>query len=421
MTSPVVSGDAGHHDGGDGADDHPLRVRIIVLTHAGASLLPGALHALQRSFGADDLSGVEIDLVVVDNASADGSGEVARAGGARVRRSDVNVGFSANNLELNPDEADVFVLLNDDVRVGETWLTPLLDALRQPGVGAVQPTMLFEGTWVRVDLGSAAVGRRLLSVDLDGLACSTVQPISGLGVAESGGRMVGADAAVWCAVSDAAAGGPVAPRRATLRTDQGDIDVDIVSGPPVALVQNAGIELLADGRGKDRLAWTPAAALPEAPTSIFATCGGAMAMSSSFLRDVGGFEPSLFLYYEDLDLGWRGAKRGWQYLHVPRSQVIHPQGATVGGASPLHRHWTLRNRLVVLTRNAPWSLVLRGWSDELRALAWHGRRRAGLTSGVPSEFAPRARALAAVAVATPTAVMARRRLRKAARNRPART
>lgn len=85
-----------------------------------------------------------VEVVVIDNASSDGSGDLAREAGVRVHCLDENVGFPANNVEMRPDEADVFVLLNDDVLVSPNWLAPLVEQLANPSVGVVQPTMVFD-------------------------------------------------------------------------------------------------------------------------------------------------------------------------------------------------------------------------------------------------------------------------------------
>ena len=57
-------------------------------------------------------------------------------------------------------------------------------------------------------------------------------------------------------------------------------------------------------------------------------------------------------YYEDLELAWRGAKRGWRYRYVPSSVVHHQHAATTGEGSRLKRYHEERNRLLVLTRHA---------------------------------------------------------------------
>jgi hypothetical protein len=42
------------------------------------------------------------------------------------------------------------------------------------------------------------------------------------------------------------------------------------------------------------------------------------------IRDLGMFDPFLFAYHDDLDLGWRAALRGINSYYVPNSIVYHP-------------------------------------------------------------------------------------------------
>jgi GT2 family glycosyltransferase len=51
--------------------------------------------------------------------------------------------------------------------------------------------------------------------------------------------------------------------------------------------------------------------------------GAAVLYRARALREAGGFDPSLFMYHEDSDLGWRLRLAGWEALLAPAAVVYH--------------------------------------------------------------------------------------------------
>ena len=43
---------------------------------------------------------------------------------------------------------------------------------------------------------------------------------------------------------------------------------------------------------------------------------------------IGGFDPSYFMYLEDVDLCWRAWRAGWEVGYVPEAEVMHIQGVS---------------------------------------------------------------------------------------------
>lgn len=62
----------------------------------------------------------------------------------------------------------------------------------------------------------------------------------------------------------------------------------------------------------------------EAPTGWLS--GACMLLRREAFLSVGGFDPSYFMYCEDMDLCRRLADAGWQQVHVPTSVVLHTGG-----------------------------------------------------------------------------------------------
>jgi GT2 family glycosyltransferase len=151
------------------------------------------------------------------------------------------------------------------------------------------------------------------------------------------------------------------------------------------VINSTGIELRANGSGRDRQEGMPRRSEHE-QEEIFCCCAGAAAYRRTMLEQLklssGYFDRGHFMYYEDLDLGWRARLSGWSASYVPDSVVFHRWH----GSSRRHgRAWLVAiaraNRIRTLLKNASWSLLLRISPNILGAsldLLWFGRVRGPL-------------------------------------------
>ena len=76
---------------------------------------------------------------------------------------------------------------------------------------------------------------------------------------------------------------------------------------------------------------------PEGPLCAGNLSGALLLVRMTALRQVGGFDPAIFLYYEDDDLCLRFAAAGWSLVLVPAARATH-----IGGGSSrldLCYHW----------------------------------------------------------------------------------
>jgi GT2 family glycosyltransferase len=114
-------------------------VSIIIVSYNARGDLERCLESLTRT---PPLSRHEI--VVVDNASADGSAEAARAAGVRVIEAGANLGFArANNLGIRASHGAALLLLNSDTVVPPGAVDRLLAELaRNPDVAVVGPRLV---------------------------------------------------------------------------------------------------------------------------------------------------------------------------------------------------------------------------------------------------------------------------------------
>lgn len=90
--------------------------------------------------------------------------------------------------------------------------------------------------------------------------------------------------------------------------------------------------------------------------SLLFACGGAMLIDRAVFLDTGGFDDDYFIYFEDVDLGWRLWLMGYRVVLAPKAIVFHRHHGTMS-KFPDYR------KQVLYTRNAV-SSVIKNYSDE---------------------------------------------------------
>lgn len=98
------------------------------------------------------------------------------------------------------------------------------------------------------------------------------------------------------------------------------------------------------------LAWSdgygdPVSSL-ESPREITYANGSAMAIRAALFRELGGFTSELFIYHEDLELGWRVRMRGLRVVVEPSADVFHDYEF---GRNPTKNYYMERNRLIFVS------------------------------------------------------------------------
>lgn len=58
--------------------------------------------------------------------------------------------------------------------------------------------------------------------------------------------------------------------------------------------------------------------------------GSCLLLRRTAFDAIGGFDPRYFMYMEDVDLGDRLARAGWQNVYAPSSEVVHAKGHAAG-------------------------------------------------------------------------------------------
>jgi hypothetical protein len=345
-------------------------VRVVVVTRDGGFLVERCLKALAEVEWPDE----RLEVVIVDNASTDGSVDraVAARPATRVIRVDRNLGYAGgNNLALaDLGDLDYVALLNNDAFVERDWLRPLVDALESDGeLGAATSKVLFEPQYLEERL-EGPITLRGVRVEGEDRWHDTLFPQGWLDPdfdPDCGPpfRRSEAGATLWIPAS--------ADRHAELLVDSGWIDVGL-AGEPFDVVNNVGSILLPRGHAADRGFLQRDTGQFEEPEEVFAWSGTSVLLRRAYLEEVGLFDPKLFAYYEDLDLAWRGRAHGWRYLYVPTSVVRHAHAATSIVGSAFFDYHVERNRLLVSVKNAPAAYALGAVGESLRVTALHVER-----------------------------------------------
>ena len=250
-------------------------VRAVVVSWNGAELLGPCIDSLlaQRTAAA-------LRVLVVDNASTDGTAAMLaeRYPEVAVVTSTHNLGFAGGAAAGMADvDEDFVVLLNNDATLRPDAVEAMLTAMAAPDasrVGAVTAKILLSGWFRPATPAEAATAERVFR-----------SPTT---------------AWVGCGPRDPGA---------------------------VRLVNSTGNVVSRSGAGHDR-DWLAVDGHERGGREVLGFCGGAAMLRAAAIRDAGGFDPWLFLYYEDTDLSWRMRAHGWTVRFEPSAVAEHLHAAS---------------------------------------------------------------------------------------------
>ena len=256
-------------------DRRPGVVSVVLVNYKGADDTIACLTAFDHL----DWPADRLEIVVVDNASGDGSAERIRAAYPRatVVESPTNSGFAGGcNFGVAHTSGEYVAFLNNDARPHPQWVKAAIETMqRDPSIGCVASKVLdWEGTHVDYVDGSLT----------------------------------------WFGMGY---------KREVERLDSTDYD-----------------------KPKDVL---------------FAT-GAAMFIRADVYAKVGGFDERFFMFYEDVDLGWRLNILGHRVRYVPTSLAYHKHHMSMKKLGSFRESYLLeRNALMSMYKN---------YGDELLAKAF---------------------------------------------------
>jgi GT2 family glycosyltransferase len=79
--------------------------------------------------------------------------------------------------------------------------------------------------------------------------------------------------------------------------------------------------------------------------------GAAMMVSQEVVKKIGLMSMAFFLYYEELDWGFRMRKAGYKIYYVHNSLIYHLESVATGKESPFKTYYLNRSRLLYMRRN----------------------------------------------------------------------
>lgn len=106
------------------------------------------------------------------------------------------------------------------------------------------------------------------------------------------------------------------------------------------------------GMGYKREAEKPDSEEFNTPKDVLFGTGAAMFVRAELYREVGGFDERFFMFYEDVDLGWRLNILGWRMRYVPTSLAFHKHHVTMKKFGNFRETYLLeRNALMSMYKN----------------------------------------------------------------------
>lgn len=362
-------------------------ISVIIPNHNGRRFLPPCLEALSRS---DLPPGVELEVIVVDNGSTDGSPELlASYGWVRSLIFPKGLGFArANNQARAVARGEVVCFLNNDTTVEPGWLRRPLEVLAgDPTVAATGSKLLYMHSFVPVVARLPTMARVFVSSRIFGGPMDSKVHWGSL----PRGHVQGSDG-FWLSEGDRIflpvrlpALDPPQPREPVLNclavsssqpvrvgfswSGQPPHHLDRLPGviplPPldtlkerVRLIQNAGGKLDDQAQGGDAGTGEVEDGGRYSKEEIVPSlCGAALFVRRSDLDQVGWFPEAYGMYYEDTDLCVRLRLLGKRLVFCPSSRVNHYHTGTTREWSPFFIENVTRSSSIFIARHGRWPLV----------------------------------------------------------------
>jgi hypothetical protein len=132
------------------------------------------------------------------------------------------------------------------------------------------------------------------------------------------------------------------------------------------LVDFIGSAMTWFGQGYKPLTAEPVPSEPDRVHDVLFGTGAAMFVRREVYDALGGFDERYFMFFEDVDFGWRLNLRGWRYVYEPASLAYHKHHASMSSFGAFKENYLLeRNALFTQYKNLGDEALARTFSATL--------------------------------------------------------
>ncbi|GAA1692382.1 glycosyltransferase [Microcella alkalica] len=147
-------------------------------------------------------------------------------------------------------------------------------------------------------------------------------------------------------------------------------------------VDYIGAALTWYGMGYKPMTGDPVPRFADSSRDVLFGTGSAMFVRRSVFDELGGFDESYFMFFEDVDLGWRLNLLGYRFVYEPESLAYHKHHASMASFGA-HKETLLleRNALATLYKNSSDDTLASALPAALMLAVRRGMTRAPVDSG----------------------------------------
>jgi GT2 family glycosyltransferase len=338
-----------------------LTLGVVIPTYSAGPLLVDAIESVRR---CEESGVVRAIITVVDNHPTNFDRTFAAMADNYISLPK-NLGFGAAanagiTSLLKNEEINFFLLLNPDARLSENFfdvLEPLLNKRSSEVMNPISPLICFDQSVKLINTKNLFQGENSQVKIIDLNQKFLVFDKNGEGRTDSDRSYFSLSRSDYLVLKN----GEESISDIAYMDYHGGNNADTIKNFPVAaedfttdyIIQNAGSEIYSPTSAGDlNFGWLASPASKNIGGPRRAWCGAGVILPRSYINQVGLFDTSFFLYYEDTEISLRGSKKGAYPILQPSLQIFHRHSA-ITNANPATRNKSIwRSRQIFAARIA---------------------------------------------------------------------